>query len=62
MLPSIAVAAISSGVGKKGPSSPGEGPSPSDAVQRPSSTDAVEGLAPTDEEEKDVEKELSSQL
>ena len=37
------------------------GPSPSDAVQRPSSTDAVEGSAPTDDEEKDGEKELSSQ-
>ena len=62
MLPAIAVAAISNGVGKKGPSSPGEGPSPSDDVQRPSSTDAVEESAPTDEEEKDGEKELSSQL
>ena len=49
-------------MGKKGPSSPGEGPSPSDAVLRPSSTDAVEGSTPTDEEEKDGEKELSSQL
>ena len=36
------------------------GPSPSDAVQRPSSTDAVEGSAPTDDEEKDGRKELSS--
>ena len=32
MLPAIALAAISSGVGKKGPFSPGEGLSPSDAV------------------------------
>ena len=62
MLSAIAVAAISSGVGKKGPSLPEEGPSPSDAVQRPSSTDAVEGSASTDDEEKDGEKELSSQL
>jgi hypothetical protein len=37
------------------------GPSPSDAVQRPSSTDAVEGSASTDDEEKDGDKELSSQ-
>ena len=47
MLPAIAVAAISSGEGKKGLTLP-EGPSPSDAVQRPSSTDAVEGSAPTE--------------
>ena len=33
MLPAIAVAATSSGVGKKRPSSPEEGASPSDAVQ-----------------------------
>ena len=61
MLPAIAVAAISSGDGKKGLTLPEEGPSPSDAVQRQSSTDAIEGSAPTDDEEKDGEKELSSQ-
>jgi hypothetical protein len=60
MLPTIAVAAISSGEGKKGLTLPEEGPSPSDAVQRPSSTDAVEGSVPTDDEEKDGEQELSS--
>ena len=49
MFPAIAVAAISSGEGKKGVTLPEERPSPSDAVQRPSSTtDAVEGSAPTD--------------
>ena len=62
MLQAIAVAAISSGEGKKGLTLPEEGPSPSDAVQRPSSTDAaVEGSAPTDDEEKEGEKELPSQ-
>ena len=53
MLPAIAVATISSGVGKKEPSLLEEGPS---------STDAVERSAPTDDEEKDGEKKLSSQL
>ena len=34
MFLAIAVAAISNGVGKKGPSSPGEGPSPSDTLSK----------------------------
>ena len=47
MLPAIAVATISSCVGKKEPSLLEEGPS---------STDAVERSAPTYDEEKDGEK------
>ncbi len=37
------------------------GPSPSDVVQRQSLTDAVEGSAPTDYEDKNGKKDLSSQ-